>query len=108
MLESHGWDLDSRRGLGAEGAGILYPVKAKENPRKDGLGFDAKKLPVRAEKVAKLDAGKTRMQEKEGKKKAAKLRDAFYRSDDVEKYLGGEGAMNGNLDLAAFKRARQR
>ena len=103
VLENHGWDLDSRRGLGSQGGGILYPIKAKENPAKAGLGLDQIRLPVKIEKVATLDAGKTRLLEKEGKKKAAKLRDAFYRTDDMEKYLGVEGEVNTNLDLNAFK-----
>ncbi|KAK5165490.1 uncharacterized protein LTR77_009019 [Saxophila tyrrhenica] len=108
VLENHGWDPDSRKGLGAQGAGILYPIKAKENPQKAGLGLDLRKQPARVEKAATLDAGKVRLQEREGKKKAAKLREAFYRNDDMEKYLGAEGEMNANLDLAAFKRARRR
>lgn len=107
VLQSQGWDLDSRKGLGAEGEGILYPIKAKENPERTGLGFDLKKQPIKVEKAAILDAGKVRIREQEGKKRAAKLRDAFYRTDDMEKYLGAEGQTNDSLDLAAFKRARR-
>ena len=109
VLESQGWDPDGRRGLGAGGEGLLYPVKAKENPERAGLGVKAKHLKLYArEKPTELDAGKVRLMEKEGKKKAAELRDAFYRSDDVEKYLGAGGQVNGWLDLAAFRRAKRR
>ena len=89
VLESQGWDPDSRLGLGAGGEGRLYPVRAKENPTRAGLGvkFDLKARKV--EKPVKLDAGKVRSMEREGKKKAEKLRNAFYRSEDVERYLGG-------------------
>ena len=36
VLESQGWDPDSRKGLGAGGAGILHPIKAKENESRAG------------------------------------------------------------------------
>jgi hypothetical protein len=36
----------------------------------------------------KLDAGKVRRLKQEGKKKAERLRNSFYMSDDVQKYLG--------------------
>ena len=109
VLEGQGWDPDGRRGLGAEGEGRLYPIKAKENPGKAGLGVILKDLkPGVVEKPLKLDAGKVRLMETEGKKKAQRLRDLFYRSDDMEKYLGGGGETNVNLDLATFKHARRR
>ena len=106
VMESQGWDPDSRRGLGTEGGGILYPIKAKENINRAGLGLDVRK-PVRIVKLPKLDAGKVQAMEKDSKKKAAKLREAFYRSDDLEKYLGADGETNASLDMAAFKRARR-
>jgi len=107
VLESHGWDPDSRLGLGAEGKGVLYPIKAKENPVRAGLGarFDVKAR--RAEKPVELDAGKAQAMEKEGKKKAERLRNAFYRSEEVERYLGQE-QVNTVLDLRAFKHAKVR
>jgi hypothetical protein len=87
VLRNHGWDPDGRLGLGAKGEGILQPIKAVDNPKKAGVG--AKLAPVRAkEKPVKLDAGKVRLMEQEGKKKAEKLRNSFYMSDDVQKYLG--------------------
>ena len=87
VLRDHGLDPDSRLGLGAKGEGILQPIKAMDNPHRAGVG--AKLAPVQAkEKSVKLDAGKVRLMEQEGKKKAERLRNSFYMSDDVQKYLG--------------------
>lgn len=87
VLQDYGWDPDSRLGLGAKGEGILQPVKAVDNPNKAGVG--AKLAPAKVkEKPLKLDAGKVRCMEQDGKKKAEKLRNSFYMSDDVQKYLG--------------------
>jgi hypothetical protein len=87
VLRDHGWDPDSRLGLGAKGEGILQPIKAVENPHRAGVG--ARLAPAQAKaKPVKLDAGKVRLMEQEGKKKAEKLRNSFYMSDDVQKYLG--------------------
>ncbi len=107
VLESQGWDPDSRRGLGADGEGILHPIKAKKNVERSGIGLDLRKQPAKVEKPVMLDAGKVRQQEEEGKKKAEKLRSAFYRSEDVEKYLGEDGMVNTSLDMAAFKRSKR-
>lgn len=87
VLESQGWDPDSRRGLGAEGEGILHPIKAKENPDRAGIGVKPEILKV-VQRPVRLDAGKVSLMEKAGKKKAERLREAFYRSEDVVKYLG--------------------
>lgn len=108
VLESQGWDPDGRRGLGMQGEGILHPIKAKENPLRAGLGVNLADLKAKPVKLVGLDAGKVRSMEKAEKKKAERLRNAFYRSEDMEKYLGGEGETNENLDLNAFKRARRR
>ena len=109
VLERQGWDPDGRRGLGAEGEGKLHPVKAKENPMKAGLGMKAKDLEVKVvEKPVTLDAGKVRQKAMENKKKAERLRNAFYRSEDMERYLGVEGETNVNLDLTVFKRSKRR
>lgn len=87
VLEGQGWDPDGRKGLGRVGDGILHPLKTRGNAGKAGLGLHhMKSEPV--EKPTKLDAGKVRLLESEGKKKAARLREAFYRNEDVEKYLG--------------------
>jgi len=89
-LSAYGWDPDSRRGLGAEGQGIQFPIKAK--PKEDKLGIGVV-LPKPGEiqkkvKVKKLDAGKVRKMYDKDKKRGEQLRDMFYRNDDVERYLG--------------------
>jgi len=90
-LSAYGWDPDSRLGLGAEGQGIQFPIKAR--PKDDKLGIGVV-LPKPGEiqkkiKVKKLDAGKIRKMYEKDKKKGDQLRDMFYRNEDVERYLGG-------------------
>ncbi len=43
----------------------------------------------RKEKTTKLDAGKVRKMHEHDRKKSERLREMFYRNDDVERYLGG-------------------
>lgn len=109
VLSSQGWDPDGRRGLGVSGEGILHPIKARENPEKAGLGLTPEDLAKKRvkEKPVKLDAGKVRAMESERRKKGEKLRDAFYRSEDVEKYLGDGSAQSVGVDIKAFKQARK-
>ncbi|KAK6432352.1 hypothetical protein LTR95_011477 [Oleoguttula sp. CCFEE 5521] len=107
VLRDHGWDPDSRKGLGADGEGIMYPIRAVENPQKAGLG--AKPLPIDArEKRVKLDAGKVKRMDQDGKKQAQKLRSAFYMSDDVLKYLGEDGAFEEGPVAGHGRRKRRR
>jgi len=89
-LSSYGWDPDSRLGLGASGQGIQFPIKAKAKDDKMGIGVVLPKAGERRkkEKVEKLDAGKVRKLQEKDKKRAERLRDIFYRNDDVERYLG--------------------
>lgn len=87
VLQSYGWDPDRRQGLGAAGGGILYPVKARENAARAGLGAEASKV-IEAPRSVKLDAGKARQAEKDSQKHKDMLRRAFYRDEDVERYLG--------------------
>lgn len=98
MLQSYGWDPDQRIGLGASGEGILHPIKPKEKRDTVGLGVgredetQGKKQSRQKEppkRVEKLGAGKIRKMEVEGQKRDEKLREMFYASEDVEKYLGG-------------------
>lgn len=109
VLSNHGWDPDSRLGLGAAGEGILHPIKAKENREKAGLGLKPEDMASRKvkERPVRLDAGKVRALESEKRKKGEKLRDAFYRSEDVERYLGDGGPQGQGVDLRAFKQARK-
>jgi hypothetical protein len=89
---SHGWDPDSRQGLGAEGSGIRAPIKAVEKKNTAGLGLSFQKAkevsPIRKET---LDAGKVRKLHAQNRQKEAKLREMFYGDDKVTKYLGEEG-----------------
>jgi hypothetical protein len=89
-LSSYGWDPDARQGLGANGQGIQFPVKTKPKDDKLGIGVVLPKEGERKkkEKPEKLDAGKVRKLYEKDKKKAEKLREMFYRNDDVERYLG--------------------
>ena len=88
-LSAYGWDPDSRRGLGAEGQGIQYPIKAKPKDDKLGIGVVLPKPGEIAKKfkIKKLDAGKVRKMYDQDKKKGEQLRDMFYRNEDVERYL---------------------
>lgn len=88
-LESHGWDPDSRTGLGTSQQGIKFPLKPK--PKDDTLGLGLvfpKDAPQKKEKPQLLDAGKVRKMAQEDKKKTAKLQRYFYANQDLEKYLG--------------------
>ncbi|KAF7860379.1 hypothetical protein EAF04_008505 [Stromatinia cepivora] len=90
-LSSYGWDPDSRLGLGASGQGIQFPIKTK--PKDDKLGIGVV-LPKEGEirkkvKIQKLDAGNVRKLHEKDRRKGEKLREMFYRNDDVERYLGG-------------------
>ncbi|KAL2006294.1 hypothetical protein VTN00DRAFT_9948 [Thermoascus crustaceus] len=93
-LASYGWDPDSRLGLGAPGReGIREPLKARIKEDTAGLGVpeEEKKKKGRAVKearVEKLNAKQVRQREMEAKKRGEKLREMFYRSEDVQKYLG--------------------
>lgn len=99
-LTSYGWDPDSRRGLGASGEGILYPIKAKPKHDTIGLGVDPEEIAAmearrkqreeeRAKQRQKLNAKQVRQSYAADRKKAERLRELFYRNDDIEKYLGG-------------------
>ncbi|RMY99766.1 hypothetical protein D0862_06993 [Hortaea werneckii] len=111
VLESQGWDPDSRVGLGASGnTGRLYPIRAQEKKDRVGLGgrVDIEGAVGKAKaKVERLDAGRVREQHQEGRKKAEGLRNAFYRSEEVERYLGQSQGHEG-LDLEALRRAKRR
>lgn len=91
-LSSYGWDPDARKGLGAEGQGIQFPIKTKPKDDKLGIGVVLPKPGeiMKKEKPQKLDAGRIRKLQERDKRKGEKLRDLFYRSEDVERYLGGD------------------
>ncbi|KAI0889013.1 uncharacterized protein GGS22DRAFT_184589 [Annulohypoxylon maeteangense] len=89
VLQSQGWDPDSRKGLGVEQQGMQYPIKVK--PKNDTLGIGVqvpKNLPMKKEKPKTFDAKKIRKMALEDKKRHEKLRRQFYGNPDVERYLG--------------------
>lgn len=93
-LESHGWDPDAGLGLGPDGTGIQFPLKAREKLDTLGLGFQVQKsetsissLP-RKKKLPLLDAKACLKLEREDRRKTERLRQRFYGNDDVERYLG--------------------
>jgi hypothetical protein len=97
-LATHGWDPDSRLGLGARQEGIRIPVKPKEKYDTEGLReslhddsratIRKKKATLRKEdKVVKLNAKQVRIQDAEAKRRADRLRQSFY-GPDLDKYLG--------------------
>ncbi|KAK2737666.1 hypothetical protein FQN57_007473 [Myotisia sp. PD_48] len=110
-LSAYGWDPDSRTGLGPTGSGIHVPLKAKIKNNTVGLGADSlgdideekesekrrqrrlKRLQERmllkkAKNSPKLNAKQARLHQDNDRKIGEKLRDSFYRSEALEKYLG--------------------
>ncbi|KAF6833459.1 G-patch domain-containing protein [Colletotrichum plurivorum] len=91
-LSSHGWDPDSRKGLGAAGQGLQYPLKTKPKENKLGLGLEVpKELKGKIEKKKKprtMDAKQCRKKADEDKRKAERLRQMFYGSEEMDRYLG--------------------
>lgn len=91
VLSSHGWDPDSRTGLGAVGQGAQYPIKAKPKDDKLGVGvvvprdFHEKK---EKERPKLLDAKKVRKMAAEDRKRADKLQQQIFGKVDLERYLG--------------------
>ncbi|KAG0157742.1 hypothetical protein PDIDSM_4927 [Penicillium digitatum] len=95
-LSTYGWDPDSRLGLGASGReGIREPIKPRVKHGTAGLGTgldrDGDPLPPRPvppAKVQKLNSKQVRNKVAEDKKRAERMRKAFYQNDEVLKYLG--------------------
>ena len=91
-LASYGWDPDSRLGLGASGEGTRIPVKG--TPKADNLGVGLRprkekgKSSMKKNEINRLHAGEVRKMEAEGKKRSERLHEMFYRSEDLERYLG--------------------
>lgn len=76
------------------GSGIRDPVKGKIKNDTAGLGVEKAKTGKRVVgegKGEKLDAKKLRRREEEGRRKRERLRELFYRSEDLERYLGSGG-----------------
>lgn len=88
FLQAHGWDPDSRKGLGKGGEGILHPIKLKEKNDTVGLGMTVPRNAAPKAKVEKLNAKEVRKNEEQGKRRKEQLQRLFYSSDDVLRYLG--------------------
>lgn len=97
-LTAYGWDVDSRKGLGAKEEGIRFPIKVKEKNDTTGLresidpddeaSVKKKKRIIKTEdKVIRLDAKKIRQMDVQAKKRAEQIRQSFY-GPDLEQYLG--------------------
>lgn len=93
-LKSQGWDPDARKGLGREGEGMMYPIKAVA--KDDTLGVGAK-IPENARKKDKVEKPK-KLNPKEMRKLAEKerqrnerLQGEIFGRVDVERYLRGDG-----------------
>lgn len=97
-LSHYGWDPDRRLGLGASGReGIREPLKGRIKHDTTGLGagLDADGDRIRVpppppKKVEKLNAKQARKGALEARKRGEKLRNMFFQSDEVLKYLGEE------------------
>ncbi len=96
-MKKYGYDVDARRGLGANGQGMLFPLMPKEKRDRFGLGVDRKEHVAQKAlggatafevREGKLDAGRVRKLAGIEKKKHEKLQKMFYGNDEVEKYLG--------------------
>ncbi|CAI7611472.1 unnamed protein product [Penicillium glandicola] len=94
-LSTYGWDPDSRLGIGASGReGIREPIKPRIKHGTAGLGTgidrDGDALPPRQApvKVQKLNSKQARDKAVEDRKRAERMRKAFYQNDEVLKYLG--------------------
>jgi hypothetical protein len=101
ILQSKGWDPDARKGLGASGQGELFPVKAKENPGKLGLGAANPSKPSIAVNFGKEEntnskvvkgmskKQKRKMEAKEKEEREIQLRSLFFGNNhDLDSVLG--------------------
>lgn len=93
VLESQGWDPDSRTGLGAEGQGVHYPIKLKPKDDNLGIGVVVPKdfQPKKKEKPKFLDAKKVRKMAAEDRKRTDQLQKQIFGKVDLERYLGSGG-----------------
>ncbi len=91
VLESHGWDPDSRQGLGAEGARHPLPREGEAQGRHARPGAGRAQGPAleKKEKPKLLDAKKVRKMVSDDRRRTEQLRQQLFGNVDVEKYLGG-------------------
>ena len=89
-MSAYGWDPDAKKGLGAEGEGILRPIKAIKKEDKFGVGAGElmKPEPALAKKVKNpLTKGEIKAAEYKKQKKTQKMQDLFYGNDKVNEYF---------------------
>lgn len=111
-LSARGWDPDARRGLGAAGQGIQFPLKARRvKEDRLGLGLQTTRMTQRTplpdgnkgqgrpssrdEKKNQpqllLDAKKVRKMAREDRRRAERVREELFGDGRLEKYLGSAG-----------------
>lgn len=106
ILQSQGWDPDSRLGLGAMGGGIRFPIKAKEKGNKMGVGASIP-VPKKGDAEVSMAVQESRIKKKkederkkkgkgwlkkqveQERRKGDKLKDLFYGSEELDKHLRG-------------------
>lgn len=91
VLESQGWDPDSRSGLGFAGQGVQHPIKAKPKVGNLGIGVVVPKdfgVKKEKEKPKLLDAKKVRKMVADDRKRTDKLQRQIFGRADLERYLG--------------------
>lgn len=93
-LESQGWDPDSRLGLGREGEGTRFPIKAMRKEDTLGIGATQPKQEVR-EKPRPLTGKEMRALAERERRKGERLQAEIYGRVDVEQYLRGNGGEDG-------------
>ncbi|KFY34563.1 hypothetical protein V494_06645 [Pseudogymnoascus sp. VKM F-4513 (FW-928)] len=104
MLRDQGWDPDARTGLGVNGEGIRYPIKAKEKNDKLGIGAtmpkpkrdvlevsrgvgQAKDRQEKENEKGKKKKGWVKKTSEEERRRSNRLQQLFYESEEVSKYL---------------------
>lgn len=87
ILENHGWDADSRKGLGASQQGTPFPIKPKAKDDTRGVGMP----PARADPRAKITKRTPKQQATDEKIKTARIRNELWGNDKIEKYLYSGG-----------------
>jgi hypothetical protein len=91
-LVAHGWDPDSRLGLGVRGReGIREPLKTKIKDNTVGLGMVIEPSCKATKRTMKLNAKQVRRGDLEARRRGERLRGIFYHRDDVQQYLGDGG-----------------
>lgn len=87
-LESLGWDPDARRGLGRQGEGVRFPIKAKAKDDTLGIGATvADRVIKQEEPPRKLTGKELKAAMARDKQRAERLQAEIYGRVDVESYI---------------------